>query len=85
VLTPAQREAMDRLGQIVLLHERDGQHQVFYASPEMEASRLAPTIQALGWQSEGGAAFTVTLPLPAGQLRRAPEPAQLGSPDLIQA
>jgi hypothetical protein len=51
----------------------------------MEASRLAPTIQALGWQSEGGAAFTVTLPLPAGQLRRAPEPAQLGSPDLIQA
>jgi heavy metal sensor kinase len=49
VLSPAQSETMDRLGQIVLLHEFNGSHEIYYRSPEMKANPLAPTVGALGW------------------------------------
>jgi heavy metal sensor kinase len=50
VLSPAQSETMDHLGQIVLLHEFNGNHEIYYKSPEMKANPLAPNVDALGWQ-----------------------------------
>lgn len=55
ILTPAQREALDHLGRIVLLHESDGGHEVYYQSPEMKGNPMAPTVGALGWRDAPGA------------------------------
>jgi heavy metal sensor kinase len=50
ILTPGQLETLDHLGRIILLHEFNGRHEIYYRSPEMKANPLAPTVAALGWQ-----------------------------------
>ncbi len=58
VLTSAQADTMDHLGQIILLHEFNGNHEIYYKSPEMKANPLAPTVDALGWQDSPIPRFT---------------------------
>jgi heavy metal sensor kinase len=48
---------MDHLGQIVLLHEFNGSHEIYYKSPEMKANPLAPTVSALGWEDSAVTKF----------------------------
>ena len=50
-LTPEQVRTLDQLGRLVLVHEVEGEHQVFYQSPEMKANPLAPAVGALGWEA----------------------------------
>lgn len=50
-LTPEQVRTLDQLGRLVLVHEVEGEHKVFYQSPEMAANPLAPAVGALGWQA----------------------------------
>jgi heavy metal sensor kinase len=57
ILSPAQIETMDHLGQILLLHEFNGRREIYYRSPEMKANPLAPTVSALGWQDDPVPAF----------------------------
>ena len=57
ILSPAQIETMDHLGQILLLHDFNGQHEIYYRSPEMRANPLAPSVGALGWQDDPAPAF----------------------------
>jgi two-component system OmpR family sensor kinase len=58
VLTAAQVETMDHLGQIILLHEFNGNHEIYYQSPEMKANPMAPRVDALGWQDSPIPKFT---------------------------
>ena len=48
VLTPAKKEALDHLGQNIVVHESQGSREVHYQSPEMVANPLAPPIGMLG-------------------------------------
>ncbi len=48
VLTAAQKEALDHLGQNIVVHESQGSREVHYQSPEMVANPLAPPIGMLG-------------------------------------
>jgi heavy metal sensor kinase len=48
-LTEAQTQTLNQLGRLILVHEVEGGHQVFYESPEMKANVLAPEVGALGW------------------------------------
>lgn len=50
-LTPDQLQTLNKLGHLVLVHEVEGEHQVFYQSPEMKANTLAPAVGALGWEA----------------------------------
>ncbi|MDP2876728.1 MAG: heavy metal sensor histidine kinase [Holophaga sp.] len=50
-LTPDQVRTLDQLGRLVLVHDVEGEHQVFYQSPEMKANALAPAVGALGWEA----------------------------------
>lgn len=56
-LTPEQLHTLDQLGRLVLVHEVEGQHKVFYQSPEMKANALAPAVGALGWEAVPMARF----------------------------
>jgi heavy metal sensor kinase len=78
VLSSEQLAAMDHLGQIALLHEFNGQHQVYYASPEMKTSRLAPTVGAMGWQDAPAPAL-VTVDYRGANWRILSEPYQARS------
>jgi heavy metal sensor kinase len=49
-LTAAQTQTLNQLGRLILVHEVEGGHQVFYQSPEMKANALAPAVGALGWE-----------------------------------
>ena len=49
-LTPDQLRVLDQMGRLILIHEVEGGHQIFYQSPEMQANALAPMVGALGWQ-----------------------------------
>lgn len=49
-LTPEQLRVLDQMGRLILVHEAEGGHQIFYQSPEMRATPLAPAVGALGWQ-----------------------------------
>ena len=57
ILTREQIETMDHMGQVLLVHEFNGQHAVYYQSPEMLANPLAPKVSALGWQDAPTAKF----------------------------
>jgi heavy metal sensor kinase len=50
VLTGAQHEALEHLGQIILIHEFAGRHEVYYRSGAMVTNPLAPNLGAFGWQ-----------------------------------
>lgn len=50
-LTEDQVRTLNQLGRLVLVHEVEGQRQVFYQSPEMKANPLAPAVEALGWEA----------------------------------
>jgi heavy metal sensor kinase len=50
-LTPEQLRTLDQLGHLVLVHEVEGERQVFYQSPEMKVNALAPAVGALGWEA----------------------------------
>jgi heavy metal sensor kinase len=50
VLSPAQVATLDHLGQLTLLHEFGGRHEIYYESPQMQANPLASTIGTLGWE-----------------------------------
>lgn len=49
-LAPDQVRVLDQMGRLILVHEVEEGHQVFYQSPEMRATSLAPAVGALGWQ-----------------------------------
>ena len=48
ILTPSQKEALDHLGQNIVVLEAQGRREVQYQSPEMLANPLAPSIAMLG-------------------------------------
>ena len=50
-LTPAQTETLNQLGRLILFHDVEGEHQVFYKSPEAQARTTAPTMNTLGWEN----------------------------------
>ena len=49
-LTAEQTATLNQLGRLILVHEVEGGHQVFYQSPEMKSNALAPAVGALGWE-----------------------------------
>jgi len=49
-LTEEQTQTLNQLGRLILVHDVEGGHQVFYESPEMKANALAPAVGALGWE-----------------------------------
>lgn len=49
LLTNSQREALDHLGQNIVVRETQGHREVQYQSPEMLANPLVPSIAMLGW------------------------------------
>lgn len=49
-LSAEQTATLNQLGRLILVHEVEGGHQVFYQSPEMKANALAPAVGALGWE-----------------------------------
>lgn len=49
-LNADQVRVLNQMGRLILVHEVEGGHQVFYQSPEMRANALAPEVGALGWQ-----------------------------------
>jgi heavy metal sensor kinase len=57
VLGPERTEALDHLGQIILVHEDGGRREVYYRSPMMRANPLAPALGALAWQPAGEQSF----------------------------
>lgn len=50
-LIPEQVQTLNRLGRLILVHEVEGGHEIFYESPAMKANTLAPAVGALGWDS----------------------------------
>ena len=57
-LTSSQLEALDHLGENILVHEQGGAHPTHYQSPEMMANPLAPSVQTLGWAEVPARRFT---------------------------
>jgi heavy metal sensor kinase len=49
-LTPDQVRVLNQMGRLILVHEVEGAHQIFYQSPAMQANALSPQVGALGWQ-----------------------------------
>jgi two-component system, OmpR family, sensor kinase len=51
MLTPEQTKTLNQLGSVILFHDVEGGHEVFYQSPEASSHPTAPTINTLGWSS----------------------------------
>jgi heavy metal sensor kinase len=76
-LTNAQKEALDHLGQNIVVHESQGSRKVQYQSPEMQANPLAPSLAMLGWAEGPDRQFT-TLPFKGETWRVIAEPYRAG-------
>ena len=57
-LLPEQLHTLDHLGRLILVHEVEGGHEIFYESPGMKANALAPAVGALGWDTTRTARLT---------------------------
>ena len=57
-LLPDQLQTLDHLGRLILVHEVEGGHEIFYESPGMKANALAPAVGALGWDTTRKAHLT---------------------------
>lgn len=50
-LTPSQTATLNQLGRLILFHDVEGEHQVFYQSPDAQIPATAPTMNTLGWEN----------------------------------
>ena len=57
-LLPDQLQTLDHLGRLILVHEVEGGHEIFYESPGMKANALAPAVGGLGWDTSRKAHLT---------------------------
>ena len=57
-LLPDQLQTLDHLGRLILVHEVEGGHEIFYESPGMKANALAQAVGGLDWETNRKAHLT---------------------------